>query len=427
MADRANFRASLSVVWSMAALAMTVSSHGVAQTQVWAGLDTRFTDNARKTDTNETTDWETRGYLNASFLSDPGRCTSAFDGTLRYTWWPESTFDDDAFGEMDFNGACELAQGLYWDASNSLREVTRNSRASSTQDNRTRKNVFGTGPRYTWRMTNTDWLTLRALYENTEFEESQKPDTERYSGTIAWNHLFSPTFNGGLSTSYNQTEYDNGAEVDVTSVQVTFDNRWAATRLSGAVGVSEIESTSAGSSLTSDGFVGELDLQREITQSSSVYLRGARELTDRTSTFDIRFGEFVFNLQETISVETTTLSTGYNQRFSAGDTVNAEVYANRADYLESDEREDRTGISLRYNRPVAELTTAFAELGYERLAFESDDQTDNLARLTLGVEHSVTRDLNLIARLGREQKNSDDAAREYTEHFVLVGAEYRLY
>ena len=397
-----------------------------AQTELTFGLDSRFTDNARKADANEDSDIETRAYLTAGYQTDPGRCNADFQGTLGYSWWQDDSFDSESFAEMDFQGDCELANQLYWEVDNNLRVVNQDTRQSDTPDNRTRKNVFSTGPRYLWRLNDTNWLSLSARYANTEYDEPEETDSERYTGSIAWNHLFSSTFTGGLRVSYSQTEFDYGAEVDVNSAQVTFENRWATTSLSGSVGVSEIETDYANTNQSSDGLVGQINLTRQINPSTEWYLNASRELTDRTSTLDLRFGEFEFNLRESITVENSVLSTGINKQFSDASSLNLDLYAYRSDYLESDEKEDKAGINARYSRQFSELTTGYLALGFDHLSYERDDTQDEVARLVIGAEHQATRDLSLLARVGHDTKSSDVSSREYDENWVLVGLEYRL-
>ncbi|MBY6032527.1 outer membrane beta-barrel protein [Marinobacter daepoensis] len=397
-----------------------------AQTEVTIGMDSRFTDNARKSYRDESSDLEARTYITAGYKMDPGRCNADFKGTLGYSYWQDDSFESESFAEMDFLGDCELANQLYWEVANNLREVNPDSRESDTPDNRTRKNVFSTGPRYLWRLNDTNWLNLSARYANTSYDDPEETDSERYTGSVAWNHLFSPTFTGGVSASHSRTEFDYGAEVDVTSVQLTFENRWISTSVSGSIGVSEIETDYANSQQSSDGLVGQLDLTRTINPSLEWYLNASRELTDRTSTLDLRFGDFEFNLRESITVENTALKTGLNKRFSDVSSLNAGVYAYRSDYLDSEETEDKIGVNIRYSRRLAELTSGFVSLGFDQQSYDSDDTTDDVARLSFGVEHQATRDLNLMARAGRDTKRSDERNREYDENWVLVGLEYRL-
>lgn len=398
-----------------------------AQTEVVLGLDSRFSDNARKADVNEDQDLETRAYLTAGYQTSPGgRCNADFLGTMGYSYWQDETFDSESFAEMDFQGDCELANQLYWEVDNNLREVNQDARQSDTPDNRTQKNVFSTGPRYIFRLNNTNWLNFSARYANTEYDEPEETDSERYTGSIAWNHLFSTTFTGGLSFTRSKTEFDYGAQVDVSSAQVTFENRWATTSISGSVGVSDIETDYANTQQSSDGLVGQVTFSRQLNPSTEWYLNASRELTDRTSTLDLRFGEFEFNLRESITVENTVLSTGINKQYSDGSSLDIDIYAYRSDYLESEEREDKGGIDARYSRQMSELTMGYLALGYSHLTYESDDSQDEVAQIVVGVEHQATRDLSLLARVGRDTKYSDVSSREYDENWVLVGLEYRL-
>jgi len=419
-------RFALAPVGLMFVIASTLGTSAQAQVELTGGLDSRFTDNASKASRDEQSDLESRVYLKADYASDPGRCNATFSGTLGYSNWLDSTFDDEAYGEMDFLGDCELANQLYWDVANTLREVTQSSRSSDTPDNRTRKNVFSTGPRYNWRINDTNWLTLSTRYENTEFSEGDTSDTERYLGAAAWNHAFSKTFNGGVSANYSRTEYDTGAEVDVRTVNLTFGRNWPTMDVSGAIGVSEIETKAGSSSQSSDGLVGELSIQRALTPSSDWYLRAAHQLTDRSSNVDFVFENFQFSLEDSITVETTTVSTGFDNRFSNGATLNVEFYGSQSDYIDDPEREDGGGVNFRYGRPMAERTTGHIGLGYDYLTYASDELDERITRVEVGAEHEASRDLSLTAKVGHQNKVSDAPTSEYDENWVLVGLEYRF-
>ncbi|MCM0611818.1 outer membrane beta-barrel protein [Marinobacter sediminum] len=400
-----------------------------AQLGIQAGQDARFTDNARKSASNETSDLESRTYLTASYITDPGRCAATFTGTLGYSDWLDNSFDSEAYASMDLASQCEVATGLYWHLDNNLREVTQDSTKSNTPDNRTRKNVFSTGPRYLWRLTDLDTVTFETKYQNTDFSEPEETDSKRYIGSVDWTHLFSQTFNGGLSVSYSSTELDSGDEIDVQTMRATFSQLWSTTILSGAFGISEIESrfdSNLGSNSKSDGWVGELNLIREVTPTTDWYLKGARELTDRTSSFDIRFGEFEFNLREAITVEVSTLSTGINKQFSDQGNLTVDLFANRSDYLESDQLEESVGLNLGYSRPVSEKMSGSTAFRYQYSKFEQDKVDDEAARIQFGLTYQASRDFDIATSFGHEWKESDVASREYDENWVLIGLKYRF-
>ncbi|NMT63806.1 hypothetical protein DIT72_09375 [Marinobacter orientalis] len=399
---------------------------GLAQLEIIGGQQARVTDNARKAANNENSDLESRTYVTARYETDPGQCQASFAGTLGYTIWQDDSFDNETDANMDLDSQCELAPRLFWDLDNNLREVSQDTTQSDTPDNRTRKNVFSTGPRYIWRIGPVDSLSFSTRYENTEFEEPEETDSERYVGSVAWTHLLSDTLSGGVSASYSATEYDTGAEVDVETVRATFSKRWATTSLSGAIGVSEIETEFGSNSRTSDGLVGEVDLTRELNPTTNWYFSAARELTDRTSSFDIRFEDFEFNLNESISVETTIASTGINKGFSDQSSLNVDVFASQSDYLETDELEERVGLNLRYSRPLAERLTGNSGFGYRYSAFDEDSSHNEIFSVELGLDYEASRDLSVFGGLGYEQENSDVPSREYDELWARLGLEYQF-
>ncbi|WP_323750775.1 outer membrane beta-barrel protein [Marinobacter sp.] len=395
--------------------------------QLVVGQTFLTTNNATKVlEENRQDDLKRRSYLNANYEKNYGRCVGGFSGGIGYTVWSDDSFDSETDAQMDALGRCELSESLSWTLTNNLREVTQDTSSSNTPDNRTRKNLFSTGPNYLLRLSSVDSVNFEARYENTEFSEPGESDSERVIGTAGWGHLFSASLNGGLSVTASDTEYDTGATIDVRTTQVTFGKRWASAALSGALGVSEIETEFGSMSTTSRGGVGNLEFTREINGSADWYLRGARELTDRTSSFDIRFEEFEFNLSESLSVETTSLETGLNKIFSSGSSLNAAIFTNTSDYLDTDAEEQSAGIRISATKPVSELVTLSSKFGYRYSTFEQDDSDDELLNFELGVDYRASRRFNVYVSVGYEEKGSDVVARRYEERWALVGLEYRL-
>ncbi|WP_150913198.1 outer membrane beta-barrel protein [Marinobacter halotolerans] len=401
-----------------------LSTH--AQLRISGNQSARFTDNAAKTPTNEQSDLESTTSLTAVYESDPGRCNATFSGTVGYSIWLDESFDNETNANMNLNSECELSPGFYWDLDNNLREVRQDSTQSDTPANRTRKNVFSTGPRYVWRLGTLDTVTFSSRYEDTEFEEPEETDSERYVGQVAWSHLFSPTLTGGVSGSYTSTELDTGAEVNVQTVRLTSSKQWATTSFSGSIGVSEIETEVGNVSQKSDGLVGQLELTRTLNPSTRWYIRASRELTDRTSDIDIQFGEFDFGFNESISVETTTVATGLTKSFSDQGNLNIEVFANQSDQLESDQLEEQVGLNLGYSRPITGRLSGNARLGYRYLTFEENQSDDATANVRVGLSYQASRELSFSGQLGHERKTSDVSSREYDESFVLISVGYRF-
>jgi hypothetical protein len=421
-AKMARLRLTLLIAGSL----MMAPLSGHAQLQISGSQAARFTDNAAKAPTNEKSDLESRTSLTAVYESDPGKCNASFSGTVGYSIWLDESFDNETSASMNLNSECELATGLFWDLDNNLREVRQDTTQSDTPANRTRKNVFSTGPRYLWRLGTLDTITFSTRYEQTKFEEPDETDSERAIGSAAWSHLFSPTLSAGVSASYSSTELDTGAEINVETINVTSSKQWATTSLSGSVGISEIETELGSTSQTSDGLVGQLGLTHTLNPSTNWYLRAARELTDRTSSFDIRFEEFEFNLQESITVETTTVSTGLRKGFSDQGNLNVEIFANQSDFLETDDLEETTGLNLSYARPITGQLSGNTSLGYRYQSFEQDQSDNETVNLKLGLSYQASRELSLSGSVGQEQKTSDVGSREYDEFWAQISVGYKF-
>lgn len=418
-------RGSLALVF----LASGLLSSPLAQAEpltITGSLDNRLSDNVRKTSRSEQTDLESRVSVSVQHVKDPGRCNSSLDGTLGYGYWFDDTYDPEIYANVNFQGDCELARGLDWTLSNRLSDVSQDSRRANVPDNTTRKNVFTTGPRYTVFVTPRDQLQFSLQYQNTEFEEPEQNDSDRIIGSTFWNHLFSSTFSAGLSASTNRAELDSGVEIDRDTVSVIFAKSWATTDLQGSVGVSEIETTFGSGSQKSDALVGDISINREINPTANVFFTASRELTDQTSDFDFRFGDFEFNLTETEAVEVTALSSGVQKQFSDGTAVTAGIRASRSEFLTSETEEDRLGLNVSANRPLDSRLSLTSNLRFDYLTFEEEDTSDTVLGFDVGVSYSLSRDLGLNARVGHERRSSDVSSREYQENWILVGLSYRF-
>lgn len=391
------------------------------------GLTSRFSDNAARTSSNEISDTETRASLTVAHQTDPGDCEARTAAELGYGVWQDDTFDPRNYVALDFDGDCEIVRGLSWEASDNLRDVTQNARASDTPDNRTRKNVFKTGPVYSLNLGQLDQLTFSAKYQNTEYSEPEDPDSDRYIGSASWNHIFSQTLSGGLRFSTNQAELDTGAEIDTDVASVFFSKSWQATTLTGSIGVSEIESSFEGDTQTNEGTVWSFSLNREINPVTQAYVRASRELTDQTSDFDIRFGEVVFNLRETSAVEVTAGSAGFVRQFSDASTIDVGVFGNRSHYFRTDEIEDAVGFSVDYNRTVSTLLSLETRGRYQHRTFESDDIDDDTYSADIGLIYELTQDLDVSGRVGHTTRDTDSGLGEYQENWVSLALDYRFF
>lgn len=394
---------------------------------VYVGLDSRFSDNIAKVKNDEESDLESRAYLGIRHTSDPGACNSDLAAQVAYSHWLDDTFSPETSSNIDFQGDCRLGTNLIWQASNYLRDVVQDSRASGTPDDRTQKNVFRTGPVLTLRLSAVDELVLSAAYEDTEFREPEQTDGERVSGSLGWNHLFDPSFTAGLSAAVDRSELDTEEEIDRVTLSLPFTKTWALTALSGSIGYGQIETSLRNRPAEEyNTFVANLIAARRVNQTTDVELEASRELTDQTSDFDSRFDDFVFDLDQTSAVEVTAVRLGIGKDFGGTAEFDLGFFGNRSDYLDTDVEEDAVGADVYYRRPVTGQLSTNMAAGYEYRTFSQDDSDDELWRISAGLEFRLNPQIDLISRVGFEQRTSEVVAREYEEAWVLVGVQYQF-
>ena len=394
-----------------------------APAAVSIGLENRFSDNVAKTRSDTESDIESRITLNVDKSGEPGRCNYSLGGGIGYAVWHEDTFDPETFTDGRASGQCQLTPYLVWQASDRIKQVSQDNRDADTPDNLTRKNTFSTGPVYSLRLTEVDVVRLSASYENVEFEEPEEADSNRVIWGISYSHSFNATFQAGLSSSVERTELDTEEELDRESVSLTFGKRWASTSLSGSLGINQLENRKARSEVSSEGVTGNLRLNRQVTDSSSLSLAIDRQLTDQTSTVGLDFDNFSFDLENTSAVEVTTLSLSYRNSLSSGGSLTSQFDASRTDFVESDEREETQRIGLNYSRPISSVASLSAQTNY-RLSSFGDGSDDRVGNASVAYSYSITSSLRARASIGHELKESEVDRRKYDASWILLSLRY---
>jgi len=247
------------------------------------------------------------------------------------------------------------------------------------------------------------------------------------SGSLSWNHLFDPSFTAGLSAAIDRSELDTEEEIDRVTLGVPFTKTWALTALSGSIGYGQIETSLRDRPAEEyNTFVANLIAARQVNQTTEVELEASRELTDQTSDFDSRFEDFVFDLEQTSAVEVTAIRLGVGKDFGGTARLDLGFFGNRSDYLDTGAEEDVIGADVNYRRPITgQLTTTMAAR-YEYQTFSQDDSDDELLRVSAGLEFRLNPQLDVISRVGFEQRTSEEVSREFEEGWVLVGVQYQF-
>ncbi|MBZ2167844.1 hypothetical protein [Marinobacter sp. F4216] len=410
----------------LAASTIPVSSVSAAPANVSLGFDSRLTSNARKSFQDEVVDVESRLLLGISHSSDTGRCDSDLISQARYERWLDETFDPEVAGYLNFIADCSLGSNVVWRFEDYLDDVLQSSRAAGTPDQESQKNIFRTGPIVTFRLTSVDDLFFSLQYENTEYREPSFTDGNRYTGTVGWNHSFSQSFTAGLSASVERAILDTEEEIDKLTLSIPLTKEWAATRMAGSIGYSLLETSFIDRVQESEGFVGSFSLLRDINPTTSLSIEASSELTDQTSDFDVRFGEVIFDLEETSAVQVSAIQIKLEKRFGAGSSLSGILFANQTDYLDIGNQETGEGVRVEFLQPITRQMNARFEGSYDNRSYTVDETEDQGLRGVAGIDFRLNSQLEFVSQFGFEQRRSDVDNRGYDEAWFLFGLEYNL-
>ncbi|WP_199453871.1 outer membrane beta-barrel protein [Marinobacter sp. bablab_jr008] len=408
-------------------LAITSSQLLAATNSLSGGVKSRYSDNSRLDSSNEESDLENRVTVDFSHEGAGAKCQTGADVSLGYGEWVNETFDPEVYTSGGLNGICNISERIQWRASNVITQQTEDSREADTPNNRTRKNVFSTGPLYSVQLSPVDTLSLSASYVNTEFEEEGDPDSNRIIGTTSYLHNLSPTLGAGLSGSVERAELDTEEELDKESLSVTFNKSWAVTSINGAVGINRLTSRLGQQEIETDGITVSLGVDRQINPTARFSLSVRRELTDQTSTLGVDFDDFSFNLTDTAAVEVTAATAGLQKQFSDGSNLSARAFADRSDFVRSENSEDSLGFSISYSRPVSTLTSVIVDTGYRINRYSIDDSEDTEVSVAISTRYRLTSRMTLSASVGHDREDSDVAGRGFEENWASVSLGYQFF
>lgn len=386
----------------------------------------RFSDNmAQRPDDEAEADIEYRPGIRIAHVKDPGQCNSALSSEFAYLFYQDDTLEDQTSAFLDWNGDCEILPYLNWRASDRLTESARNNRGTNTVANRERKNVFSTGPQLVLPLGQLNTFIASVDWRKTNFEEADRNNSERWVGNARLQREFSPLMQGWLSTTYSDSEFDDGEEIQETSYRVGASRQINRTLISGDIGVTTLERESDVGAGESEGVVWDVRATHAL-DVGSLYASVSRRLTDVSSDVEIAFGDIRFSFTDTQAVEVTNFTTGARFRLDGGYSANTSVYYQEYDYIDSAELEEITGIQGGVSKALTELLALTGSVRYERLDFQPSGAEGNEYAARVGMSYRRTRDLTFALDIGHETQDGQGAVAEYSENYVAATVRYNL-
>jgi len=396
----------------------------------FVGAGVAYTNNVKLTEDNEDSDQILNGLVGAKITENDGPLRANADTSLSYENYLDNTYGDKYWFNLNATAGWEMIRDrVDWVVRDYFTQNQINNLDSDTPSNTQNTNVFSFGPNITLPLTDRQTITLRPLFSDFYYENSDT-DNQQYGVTADWLYNLRPDMKTGISGGATTVRYDkSGKNPDYS----TYNLRGV---VSGTRPRSEYRIEMGQTNISRDnakdqnGFSANLNWLYTITGHSSIRAYAATDLTDSSqqllnSQIDPGTGDYN-NVQTSGDVlRNKIFRVDYIRKDS---TLNSNIWTELRDldYKESpDDREVKEiGARLDYQVTAVVSTGIYGRYNYTK---ETDINRDD-KRYDTGVTASYSLSRKLSTRLNLQYRKKDSSSNNdgYTEYSAFLGLVYGL-
>jgi hypothetical protein len=325
-----------------------------------------------------------------------------------------------------------LPQTFSWNFTTSTQDLRRDRRETDILSNRERRNIFSTGPTFSYRASSVDTVNFAAFYTDTSFKETETSDNSRLTGNLFWGHKLPRNREFTAGVSYTETDFDDVTVPDIerTSGYLSYASSFSNTQWSVKAGLNESKQDA---SETVDGPLFEATINYQ-SGNQELALVAINQITDSTiglgdssSIIDGDIPDSDNNFADIDIVERSHLDIRYtNHAVCSVCTLSGFIVYDDQDFnkLNNDEESVQLGLGFAY-KFTQNLNTELS-LSRETVKFFSTDRKDDVDRARLRINYTVLPPLTLYLSLHNEQRSSNLATANYDELRSGLGFDYRF-
>lgn len=414
----------INALFGLTIIVSTVANVNADPGTLELGLNTEYTDNARLSATGQESDFKNTASVSIDKSDQFGRLDSYIVGDLEYYTYANDTYANSLDANLLWDANYNIRPGsLTWGISDELSEVTIDSSQPDTPDNRTRRNIFTTGPAYTMNLSKTDFANFTAEYQRVDYQ-TDGDDNDRFNLFSSLTHLFTPQQQASVNYDWTKTLFGSERELYRNQVYLSYRYSYLQFYFDGSYGITHLKGRAGTATDETDSNTWNATLRTNLTRTSTLGLTYNRELNDTASGFDQRYNDSVINLTETSVVLLTEWSLLYTKNFSNNSALDGRIFHNVSEYLISSSDEERNGVEIGYSYPLLHRLTVGLNAEYQQIDYNPSARTDDKYDLSVGTSYEYIRNLFFTAEIARTQQDSNSPINEYEENRVSIGVRY---
>lgn len=389
--------------------------------------------NVRQTDVNRDSDTKAIVGLNLGYAKQ----ARSVDIGLQYNVTRSDYLNDATLGTTETQGRSHVLFATYperysWTFEHIQDVDFTDSKGPDIPSNREERMTFITGPTASLRFGPVDRLQGSLRYIVTRFDSSTQNDSDRATGSLAWQHTFSQILSGAFTVGYSDVQFDEGSsDYNQWNAGLSFNRVLQLGMIGVEGGVSKIQRDmdedvdgnyfNAYTRLTSGLNSLNLSYKYALTDSS-VGLSLSGILVDFPS------GDTNFQVSDLVVRRSAQLD--YSRQLTEDKRVLLVYRMDEADYDTRLQDEERWQLGLSYLQSLSSRTNATFNYRYQEIKYLDDIPVNQDKRYSASFDltHQLDSRVYLSFTLGYERRENDVyISREYDEAIAEARARVLLY
>jgi len=392
-------------------------------------LSSQYSSNIFKNNMNKASDIKNRVQFKVNKVLTEGSLDSFIRGYSGYDYYQRKSISNRVSSDVSTHANYHfLPDRFSWFMDDRLSDVLINSSLANIPGNQQRKNIFRSGPQYTFLFSRTSRLVTSLEYINTQYQ-TLGGDSTRYRLGNQFEHNVNADNTLGLG--FDLTRISFSARPDMTSklFNASYTRNKGRDSIIAETGytqyITDKSNVPPSSTQRTGSITWKFSWNRQINELSKFSVEFQRALTDTSGDAFLFSNNLNFNYTKSNKVKITDLKVQYDINLGAGKKLSTSLLSLRKQYVNSFPSEDRSsGVYARFNFPISTFLSATTGLRYQILKFAFSNQKNKLISTNFNLIYKMTRQLYVQFNNGYDKQTSNILARQYNNWYSYLGINY---
>jgi hypothetical protein len=411
----------------------TSAAFAASDLNVVAGVGAEYHDNAALVHDNEESDVDriARAHIDLDRPDGPVAMKLGYD-VERHDYQDNVQSDRTAINGSAMLNWQAIPRSLDFFASHQISDQLQDRRGTDVSSNLERRSIISVGGNGYAHPSKVDTLILSPRFSTINLQSSSGSDSRQSAVDLSWRHALSPVSALMLTGSRSTARFDDSVDnYDATRAMLSYNTRLSHLNYSVGGGFNRIKRDQG---KDANGY----SVQASADYVETYYSWGGaiiRQLTDsviglsgfETSVTDFRATDG--NVDQFDIVETTQADLHGQRQLGQSSRINGSIGYLKYDYQQTPRDENTYYAQLGYSYSLNLLWSVGLNGRYEKRDFVDDPAglVEKNKELELFADYRASQRLSIRFLVGREQRDANISANQYTDNYAQLSADYKFF